>query len=316
MIKVLSKASFICMLGVFSIILSCTTIPPKKSFTATERETEPRPPLLRTILLEAAESESGEITYFPDFEIPQLDRVRDIWVYTPPGYDNSGTDYPVIYMHDGQNLFYPELSFAGEWEVDETLDGLFALNLLEGVIVVGIANGESYRGQEYVAYEIQANGNSSRAADYLSFLVETLKPFIDENYRTLKDSENTALAGSSFGGHISLYGGLLYPEVFGIILAFSPSLWPADQALVKEILSSSSDLSGQRIYLDYGVKEGDAWVLHSISELSGIYLGKGAEETFYFFGEGDWHNEQAWRKRFPIALSWAFGFDLPASAYR
>jgi predicted alpha/beta superfamily hydrolase len=191
-------------------------------------------PKLRDVLIDESKRVSGAISHFSDFTIPQLDRTRDVWVYTPPSYEDGTDRFPVLYMHDGQNLFYPELSFAGEWEIDETLDGLHSLGLHDGLIVVAIANGETNRAREYVAYDYQ--GGISQADEYLSFIVETLKPFIDEQFRTLPDPENTALSGSSFGGHISLYGGIRYPEIFGLILAFSPSLWPADGALVREIL--------------------------------------------------------------------------------
>jgi predicted alpha/beta superfamily hydrolase len=275
-------------------------------------------PKLRDVLIDESKRVSGAISHFSDFTIPQLDRTRDVWVYTPPSYEDGTDRFPVLYMHDGQNLFYPELSFAGEWEIDETLDGLHSLGLHDGLIVVAIANGETNRAREYVAYDYQ--GGISQADEYLSFIVETLKPFIDEQFRTLPDPENTALSGSSFGGHISLYGGIRYPEIFGLILAFSPSLWPADGALVREILNSSADLSRQRIYLDFGSEEGqtqeaNVWLMHQVSQLSGIYLGKGAEDSVYFFGQGDGHNERAWRTRFPIALSWAFGFELPVEPY-
>ncbi|MFN2396927.1 MAG: alpha/beta hydrolase-fold protein, partial [Bacteroidales bacterium] len=139
------------------------------------------------------------------FYMPQLDRNRRIWIYLPPDYDQTQKNYPVIYMHDGQNLFDVETSFMGEWEVDETLNDLAARGY-NVPIVVGIDNGGNHRANEYLPYFFSNLNAGGEGDEYMEFIVETLKPFIDNEYRTLPDRENTGIIGSSLGGVISLYG--------------------------------------------------------------------------------------------------------------
>jgi alpha-glucosidase len=164
------------------------------------------------------------VRYLPTiFEIPQLDRKRTIRLYLPPNY-SSGELFPVIYMHDGQNLFDNATSFAGEWKVDEILDSLYTYRGFSA-IVVGIYNDEKERINEYSPWKNDSLGIGGDGDKYVKFIVNTLKPFIDRHYRTLSGRENTAIMGSSMGGLISLYAALEYPEVFGNAAIFSPSLW-------------------------------------------------------------------------------------------
>jgi len=142
------------------------------------------------------------------FFIPQLKRYRRIWIYLPPNYNIAKKHFPVLYMHDGQNLFDDATSYSGEWGVDEYLDSIFTLGKKE-VIVVGIDNGLSKRMNEYNPYSFQQFGKGE-GDKYVDFLVRTLKPFIDKHYKTLADKKNTYIAGSSIGGLISLYAVLKY----------------------------------------------------------------------------------------------------------
>jgi metallo-beta-lactamase class B len=132
------------------------------------------------------------------FAMPQLERTRRIWLYLPPGYAASTRRYPVLYMHDGQNLFDAATSFAGEWGVDETLDSLHALGD-PGVIVVGIDNGRMKRMDEYTPWHNTRYGGGEGDA-YVDFLTQTLKPYVDAHYRTLAERVHTGVAGSSMGG--------------------------------------------------------------------------------------------------------------------
>lgn len=157
------------------------------------------------------------------FFMPQLNRYRRIWIYLPPDYAVSDRDYPVLYMQDGQNLFDQATSFTGEWYVDETLNELFEQGD-PGVIVVGIDNGGIHRIDEYTPWANPQYGGGQGTA-YADFLAETLKPFIDANYRTLSGPAYTGVMGSSLGGLISLYTALRHPQVFGRAGVFSPSLW-------------------------------------------------------------------------------------------
>ncbi|HEX8832202.1 MAG TPA: alpha/beta hydrolase-fold protein, partial [Longimicrobium sp.] len=161
------------------------------------------------------------------FPIPQLHRTRRVWVYLPPDYASSSKRYPVLYMHDGQNVFDDSTSGFGEWGVDETLDSLFATGD-PGVIVVAVDHGGAKRLDEYSPFINPRHGGGEGDA-YVDFLAQTLKPLIDRRYRTRPDRLNTGVAGSSMGGLISLYAALKYPDVFGRAGIFSPSLWFSDR---------------------------------------------------------------------------------------
>ncbi|MEL7447924.1 MAG: alpha/beta hydrolase-fold protein [Pseudomonadota bacterium] len=156
------------------------------------------------------------------FSIPQLDRTRRIWLYLPPDYASTNKRYPVLYMQDGQNVFDAATSFAGEWEVDETLDALHAEGHW-GAIVVAIANGEGSRADEYHPWPSAFGGGEGDL--YLDFIVDTLKPYIDANYRTLANRRNTGIGGSSSAGVISQYGAIREPDVIGRVLSFSPAFF-------------------------------------------------------------------------------------------
>ncbi len=163
------------------------------------------------------------LKFYESFIIPQLNRERRIWMYLPPDYEVSNEAYPVVYMHDAQNLFDETTSYSGEWSVDETLDRLFKDKNLK-LIVVGIDNGGEKRLDEYSPWKNEKYGGGEGDA-YLDFVVNTLKPYIDNNFNTLKDKTNTAIIGSSMGGLISHYAALKYPEVFGKIGVYSPAFW-------------------------------------------------------------------------------------------
>ncbi|GBF56350.1 endo-1,4-beta-xylanase/feruloyl esterase [Candidatus Phycosocius bacilliformis] len=159
----------------------------------------------------------------PAMDMPTLRRKRRIWLYLPADYGHSTTRYPVIYMQDGQNLFDRATSYAGEWQVDETLDRLQKAGD-SGAIVVGIDNGGADRTAEY--HPILPWPEVPGQADaYLAFLTDHLKPLIDRRFRTKPDATNTAIMGASSGGTLALYGGIMRPDVFGKVGAFSTPLW-------------------------------------------------------------------------------------------
>jgi predicted alpha/beta superfamily hydrolase len=154
--------------------------------------------------------------------MPQLDRERTVRVLLPKDYGNTNRSYPVLYMQDGQNLFEPETAFGGrDWQIPATL---FKQPLRRQAIIVGIDNGESDRLNEYAPYKNPKMGGGE-ADLYCKFIVNTLKPFINDNYRTLTDRENTGIAGSSMGGLCAYYAGLAYGNVFGKVGVLSPSIW-------------------------------------------------------------------------------------------
>ena len=197
----------------------------------------------------------GNIRVLPAVESPELGNRRDIQVYLPPSYETSSREYPVIYMHDGQNLFDPATAFAVEWQVDDTFERLGP----EGVeaIVVAVPNMGEHRIEEYSPFR-DARQRGGQGDAYLDFLVRTLKPEIDRHFRTRRERSHTGIMGSSMGGLISLYGFFRYAEVFGFAGAMSPSLWFASRAIF-DTLGSLPRWSG-RVYLDIGTGEGRAAV--------------------------------------------------------
>lgn len=152
----------------------------------------------------------------------QLGAVRKIWVYLPVDYEKSRRKFPVIYMHDAQNLFDSKTSFSGEWGVDETMN-----TLAIKAIVVGIEHGNDKRMEELTPFPNENYGGGNADA-YLNFLVTVVKPYVDGEYRTKSSAEHTTILGSSLGGLLSLYALAKHPETFGKAGVFSPSFWFSD----------------------------------------------------------------------------------------
>lgn len=252
---------------------------------------------------------AGNVTIIEDFNIPELGRTRDIWIYVPPDYeDSTSKHYPVLYMHDGQNLFDVITSSAGEWGIDETLEDFFENGETEGVIVVGIENGGTHRTQEYCPWEFQYDNEilGGEGDEYVDFIVNTLKPHIDENYRTLPNRENTGIAGSSMGGLISLYAGIKYQGIFSKVCAMSSSFWIGYDNMMS-FLASNPKEDNMLIYLDVGELEGQDMV----DDTNGVYdklleIGFSQDELKKVLDEDGQHNEAFWRERFPDAFLWLF----------
>jgi predicted alpha/beta superfamily hydrolase len=240
---------------------------------------------------------------------------RDVFVLLPPGYDRERTRrYPVLYMHDGQNLFDAARSFSGEWKVDETLAALVAARTVEPVIVVGVANlPGGGRIDDYTPTRATlAMGGApteagGRAGAYGRFLVEELKPFVDRRYRTKRDAASTALGGSSLGGLVTLAIGLEHPTVYGTLLVVSPSVWWDKEAIVRRV-ASLRRRTRQRIWLDMGTREGDGAVeqarrLRDALAARGWSVGR---DLRYVEVEGAGHDEASWAARFDDMLEFAF----------
>jgi len=238
-----------------------------------------------------------------NFYIPQLDRSRRIWIYLPPGYDSTSISYPVLYMHDGQNLFDTKTSYAGEWEVDETFNKLAA----EGIqvpIAVGIDNGGSYRIEELTPW-VNVDYGGGKGKLYMRFIVETLKPFIDAHYRTLPDREHTGIMGSSLGGLISYYGVLKFQDVFSRSGDFSPSFWYSDS--IWSFTRHEGKKAGIRFYMLAGGDEGENTVDNIMAmQDSLLSIGFGADEVTTLVVPGGQHNEKLWRENFRKAYLWLF----------
>jgi alpha-glucosidase len=246
-----------------------------------------------------------------DFEIPQLNRTRRIWIYLPPNYDTSHESFPVLYMHDGQNIFDANSSYSGEWGIDETLNKLYEEQKFK-LIVVGIDNGQGLRLDEYSPWENEKYGGGEGDA-YLEFIVETLKPYIDQHYNTLTDKDNTAIMGSSMGGLISHYAGMKYSAVFGKVGVFSPAFWFAPE--INEFTQMNGNIPNSKIYfLAGGMEEGNV-VFEEINQtvmdmntIQDILIEQGFPSeniALKVVPEGK-HNEELWRNGFEESILWLF----------
>lgn len=233
------------------------------------------------------------------YYIPQLKRKRRIWIYLPPDYAKSKKNYPVLYMHDGQNLFDNATSYAGEWGVDEYLDSIFKKGKKE-VIVIGIDNGLSKRMNEYNPWKFQ-NYGKGEGNKYVDFLVKNLKPFVDQHYRTLKNKQNTFIAGSSMGGLISLYAVLKYPKVFGGAGIFSPAFWTAS-GMDSTVIADAKKMNS-RLFFYAGGKEGDS-MIPDMKRIEKEIKSRSSSPIKEIIDPNAQHNEAAWRKYFPDFYEW------------
>ncbi|UVW28060.1 alpha/beta hydrolase [Massilia sp. H6] len=243
------------------------------------------------------------VSLFAPLEMPGLDRKRQVRLYLPPGYAASGKRYPVLYMHDGQNLFDNATAYAGEWGVDETLDALARQGKLE-LIVVGIDNGGDKRMTELNAWNSERFG-AAEGREYLDFIVKTLKPQIDQRYRTLPGREHTAIMGSSMGGLASHYALAQYPEVFSKAGVFSPAYWTAQP--VFGFMAGKPLPKDARVFMLMGEKEGPQMVA-DVQRMADVVAKSGhpAASTVLKIVPGAQHNETFWASELREALLWMF----------
>lgn len=237
-----------------------------------------------------------------------LTHERDITVYLPPGHGTLRTACPVLYLHDGQNLFEPERAHvAGQhWRVGETVDALVSAGDVPPVVVVGIDNTGTSRIHEYTPTADQRLGGGQADA-YGRFLIEELKPFIEETYRTRSDSGGVGLGGSSLGGLVTLHLGLTRPGVFGSLVAMSPSVW-WDRRVILNTVRRARPRPAARIWVDMGTAEGhraldDARLLKAALVGAGWKVGRDLHYAEY---EGGTHSEAAWADRFGAVLKWLY----------
>ncbi len=238
------------------------------------------------------------------FFIPQLNRTRKVSIYLPNNYDSNSTErYPVLYMHDGQNLFDEASSFSGEWGVDETLSAREKSGR-KSCIVVAIDNGGVSRLEEYAAFANPQYGGG-RGEPYVSFLVNTLKPFIDSAYRTLPQRDFTAIAGSSMGGLISMYAAIAYPEVYSKVGLFSPSFWFSDSLFT--YVASKPKTADTRFYIVAGINESETMVRYIDSMI--VLLNANGHSNAHILkslkADGA-HREWFWKREFGPCYDWLF----------
>jgi metallo-beta-lactamase class B len=240
------------------------------------------------------------------FNMPQLNRKRRIWLYLPKGYATSSKTYPVLYMQDGQNLFNEQTAAFGEWGVDECMDTLQP-KLGKECIIVGIDHGGDNRMTEYNPYDNTKYGKGE-GKQYVDFIANTLKPFIDNKYRTKKSVENTFIAGSSMGGLISWYAIIQYPDIFGAAGIFSPSFWIAGQAFADAEKFTTAQMP--RFYLYAGKKEtGDvdgkpANMVENVDKMDAILEKKQRYSIRKITNPLGQHNEKYWRQEFADFYKW------------
>lgn len=260
----------------------------------------------------------GRVTrLFPAFQSNALGNTRPVWAYLPPSYDeNPEARYPVLYMHDGQNLFDPKLAFGGnEWKVDEALDTgaeiLDRAQSIREIIVIGPEN-TAARIDEYTPTRDATEMAGGRGDLYLKMLIDELKPAVDKALRTRPEQSTTGVMGSSLGGLISSYAGVRRPDVYRLIGAMSPSSWWDDRMIIKTVAASSRQ--AQRVYVDSGDSGPSMDDLADTKDLASAYRSIGYVEGVdfhYVVQPGAVHNEVYWAQRLPGALRFLFGNQDP-----
>lgn len=249
------------------------------------------------------------VTLHPQFHSRFLPDDRNITVYVPPQYEEQPErSFPVLYLHDGQNLFDPATSFVPgrTWRVAETADAAILAGAVEPLIIVGIANTGDHRLAEYTPVRDWKMGGGN-ADKYGRLITEELMPFIDANYRTKQDLANTGMGGSSLGGLVTIYLGLKYHRIFGKLAVLSPSVWWSH----KSIIGYVNDVRPEhrpRIWLDVGDAEGkrtliDADLLDRRLKANGW---RSEIDLHYEHIAGGKHDEASWAERVDPLLRFLF----------
>ncbi len=258
---------------------------------------------------------TGNIQRIPNFFSGALGNKRDLIIYLPPAYNqNQKQRYPVLYVHDGQNIFDGMTSFIPnqEWRLDETAEALINAKLIPPLIIVGIYNAGAERMDEFLPTRFRLHSQNmmigGKADLYARMLVEEIKPMIDQRYRTLPNRENTGVMGSSLGGVLTLHLGLTHSETFSKVAIVSPSMWVDDAVMVKRIRELKAKLP-LRIWADVGGGEGDEAIKGAedlVTALVSKGWQRGKDVVFYEDGYAA-HNEEAWARRVPAILMYLFG---------
>jgi predicted alpha/beta superfamily hydrolase len=256
----------------------------------------------------------------PNFPSTHLQNSRTLRVYLPPSYASEPErHYPVLYMHDGQNLFQPAPLSGFGWNVQHTADQLIADGKLQELIVVGIDNTVD-RISEYIHHDGGGEfaAHKAKGQHYEEFLVHEVKPYIDTHFRTLTDREHTAILGASLGGLVSFYIGFHHPQTFSKIGMMSPSFWWADRIVLRELQGGTFTCTDPtkipfQLYIDCGDAEtsdipnymvDDAQHFTDAFQALGYQLG---DNLRFHITAGAAHTESAWRDRLHLPLLYFFG---------
>lgn len=249
---------------------------------------------------------NGRLVKVTGFYSPQLGNSRTLIVYLPPSYTESTLRrYPVIYAHDGQNLFDAATAFGGvEWRIDETANSLMGSGLMDEAIVVGIYNAGASRIYEYTPCCDPYYGGGG-ADLYERFVIDSVKPWVDGHYRTLTRKEDTAMMGSSLGGLVSFYIGRRNPAVFSRTASLSSSFWWNSQALTITVEQSTAH-PAVRFYVDAGTNnDGLAETTRMKNALTADGYVQGGD-LYYYVANGGSHNEASWAARVHVPLQYLF----------
>ena len=246
---------------------------------------------------------TGDFQVLPQIGSKFLKPLRDVIVWLPPSYQTSKKKrYPVIYMHDGGNLFDPGTSFGGvDWGIDEAMSDGIGKGELREAIVVAIGN-TSERMSEYTPFP-DPKHKGGDGENYAKFLVKELKPMIDKKFRTRTGRADTFIGGSSLGGLISLYIGVSRKDTFGGIIAMSPSIWWANGGIIDWLLKNQVCEFKGKIWVDMGTREGEEAIANT-RKLAATMAEQLPEFKGLIYKEfvGGTHSEGSWRKRMPLVL--------------
>lgn len=247
---------------------------------------------------------TGIVKYYRNFKGKAI-KSRDIIVWLPPGYQTDlNKSYPVLYMHDGQNIVDPQTSaFHVDWQIDETADSLIRQKLIEPIIVVGIYNTPD-REEEY--------SEAPAGIPYMNFIVDSLKPFIDRTYRTKTDNENTAIGGASLGGLISFMLVWEHSDVFSKAMCFSPAFDIADYNFVDNVRDFKGKKKQIQIYINNGNNELDSQLQFGVDEMIKALIEEGytkGKEFYFSKDENAQHGERDWAKNVWRSLIFLFGTE-------
>lgn len=262
---------------------------------------------------------TGDVRTIKQFHSKILNNDRDIVVYLPPGYStNISRRYPVLYLHDGQNVFDGMTSFIPnkEWRADESAEALIRAGLIEPLIMVGIYNHGAERAEEYLPTRAKFGNNfiGGKADLYAKMLVEEIMPMIDKAFRTKIGPQNTGICGSSFGGIVTMHLGLTHPNVFGKLAVVSPSVWWDSREILREV-DQIRQKPRQRIWVDIGTEEAgtdrtqNMQAVDDAAALTSALIQKGwtpGKDLAYFIDKGAHHSEEAWAHRMPMILLFLF----------
>jgi enterochelin esterase-like enzyme len=286
---------------------------------------------------QAPQTNQGKIDFYPSFKSNFIPAI-DLAIWLPTNYD-ANQKYSVLYLQDGGSLFDAKITWnQQEWGIDECLDSLIAAKKITNMIVVGIYNSGKNRHASYfpqkpfeqmTASDQQIIFNAARTAEqklfhtkiysdsYLKFIVEELKPFVDQKYATLTDAKHTSIGGSSMGGLISLYAICEYPKVFSKAACLSTH-WigfrefdnnPIPESFFKYMSANLPDPKNHKIYFDYGTETLDASYLKYAYRVDETLKAKeyNQQNSRNLKFEGENHSEASWQKRIPIPLEFMFG---------